>query len=171
MARFLNDDWSIPSRKFWVLFLALSWIIGLISGCIISITSDTFYFIPMRAATYCRVSIVSLLVVTAFPFLFSAFVFYFAKPWLFIPIACMKAMSFSMVAIGIFRSFGSAGWLLQFLLMFSDICLIPFLIFYWVRFISSERAIHFYDILCVSTAVLSVGLIDFYFISPILVSV
>lgn len=168
MARFLHHDFPTWWRKCCTAFLASSWLLGLIVGCLIFYAAGYECVSWMRAAADSRVSIVGLLSVIILPFLFSAFAVYISHSWLLLIVAFGKAVSFSLVSLGILISFGSAGWLMRFLLMFSDLCALPLLFLFWMRFISGERRITLRSGLLFSAAGLVIGSIDFYLISPIL---
>lgn len=168
MARFLLHDFRNLWRKGCTAFLALSWFSGLVFGSFLAVSADNSFASLMRAASERRVSIVGLLVVTLLPFLFSAFAVYLSQPRLLLPVAFCKAASVSQVALGIGASYGSAGWLMRFLLMFSDLCVVPLLFFYWLRYISGERRFGLSPVLLFLAAVMMIVSVDIRFVSPVL---
>lgn len=155
-------------RRACLVFLALFWCAGIFLG-IYAASSVGYSFLPlMRAAIVRRVSIVALFAVLLLPFLLSAFVIFFSQPWLLLLFSFFKAFSFGFCCSAAQLSFGSAGWLVCLLLLFSDICTLPVLYWFWVRHISGDK----YAIgrsLAVSIAlVLFFGSLDYCFISPFL---
>ena len=93
MARFLHHSLKIPGRNWRDFTLALSWILGLISGCTLCLSADTTAFSLMRMAPGCPVSIVRLLAVTFLPFLFSGFAAFVSQTWLLFPIVFFKSVT------------------------------------------------------------------------------
>jgi hypothetical protein len=112
------------------------------------------------------VSIVRLLAVTFLPFLFSGFAAFVSRTWLLIPIAFFKSFTFSAAYIAVMLSFGSAGWLIGFLLMFSSICTMPILILYWIRY--SRKGFLLWKKIALFLLIFVLCGIDFYVISPFL---
>ena len=95
MARFLLHESPEFWRKGTTVFLALSFLIGLVSGILIFFAAGESFLSLMRSAFYSPVSIVGLLCVTALPFLFSAIAVFLSQPWLMFPICFGKASFFS----------------------------------------------------------------------------
>ena len=81
---------------------------------------------------------VSALVPTVLPLLISGFAVYAGWPLLLIPAAFWKAFSFSYVALGVIRAWGSAGWMVGGLAMFAGFCSLSVLWWYWLRHIGGE---------------------------------
>lgn len=168
MARFLHHSLKVARRNWTGFILALSWVLGLIAGCILCLSADISDFSLMRMAPCRPVSIIRLLAVVLLPFLFSGFAVSISQTWLLIPVAFMKSLIFAAVSTAILLSFGSAGWLMSFLLMFSSVCTMPVLIFYWLRYIPKGKAVALQDVFIIISVILVVCGIDFYFISPVL---
>lgn len=139
MARFLYHGQPLFWRKGSLYFLAFSWFSGLVCG-IATFSSAAAFLIPqMRGSLYGSASIVSLLCVTCLPFLFSAFAVYLSKPQFLLLICFCKAFCFGFVHLGVQLAFGSAGWLLRWLLCFSDSVTAPLLYLYWLRHLDGFR--------------------------------
>ena len=168
MARFLHHSLKIPGRNWSELILALSWILGLISGCTLCLSADTTAFSLMRMAPGCPVSIVRLLAVTFLPFLFSGFAAFITQAWLLIPIAFLKSFTFAAASTAVMLSFGAAGWLICILLMFSSICTMPILILYWIRYSRKVFLLDLWHKIALILLIIAVCGIDFYVISPFL---
>lgn len=166
-------EWFLPSiihtspRKIRTFYLAFCWILGLFSGAILAQHADEIQFSLMRRAAFCPVSIVGLFAVLL-PFLITAFAVCVSNYWLFLPIAFSKAFLFSYNACIVSAAFGNAGWLVRYLLLFTDACTIPILLWLWIRGICGYRS-RFVRIvgLCAILSV-AVGFIDFCIVSPFL---
>lgn len=170
MARFFHHDLPEWWRKMSTVFLAFSWLAGLVSGIFaFSAAGDTFLPL-MRSCLYGSVSIISLLCVTILPFLFSTLAVYVSEPWLLLAVSFGKAFLFSLIAVGISVSFGSAGWLMRLLLMFSDFCVLPLLYWFWLRHISGQRVFNGFEIAAVLSLFVLIGSVDYCVISPFLAS-
>lgn len=129
-------------QRFSPLLLALSWIFGMILGCISCEQCQEQTVALIRHCVAAVPSLVSAGSVVLLPFLLSTFAVSICEPWLLLIISMFKAFSFSFCAWGVCLAFGQSSWLVLFLFLFSDICLIPALYFYWLRHIregSSDR--------------------------------
>lgn len=122
----------------------------------------------MRAAANGRVSITGLLSAFLLPLLFSAFAVYISQPWLLVPVAFGKAFSFSYLAFGVTLAFGSAGWLVRSLLMFSDCLTLPLLWWFWLCCIRASDRDALRSFLVTCTAALMIGCLDYGAVSPLL---
>ena len=86
-------------RKYSFLFLAFCWIAGLLSGASVYLAAGDSLNSLMRSAVMRPVSIVSLLCVTMFPFLISAFAVYISEPWLLLIVSFGDAFVLSFVSL------------------------------------------------------------------------
>lgn len=168
MARFLLNEKFPVSRKGPRLLLALAFLGGLLVGAYVHIAAEYDTVSWMRGALDGHVSIVGLLSVIFLPFLFSAFAVYASQRWLLVPIAFCKAVSFAQSACGISVAFGSAGWLLRFLLMFTDILTLPLLVLFWLRYCGGGQKLKWFSVFPYLCAAASIGSVDFFMISPFL---
>lgn len=158
----------LPSRscKEPSIYLACSFLTGLISGACIAAAASSSLFPTMRAATPGCVSISGLLLATLLPLLFSAFAVYIRQKWLLIPIAFSKAFLFAFLGVAFMSAFGSAGWLVRWLLMFSDILTLPLLCFFWLRAFSQERSQSLCFAVAVGVIAVFIGSLDYTVVSP-----
>lgn len=81
---------------------------------------------------------ISAFVPSLLPLLLSGFAVYAGWPVLLIPVGFWKAFSFSYVALGLIRAWGSAGWLMCILAMFGSFSGLSVLWWYWLRHIGGE---------------------------------
>ena len=135
-------------------------------GVIFAATVGDIYFLLMRKAASCFVSIVGSAVTVLLPFLVSTFIITHSKLWLAYFGCGIYIFSLSSTCYAICRSFGTAGWLMQLMMQFSDIWLIPVLIWLFVLRLTGKcnRRI---CICCIGFA-LVIGMIDYCIISPFL---
>lgn len=164
--------WQTPSWwcKVSTRLLAFSWCLGMLLGMLAATAASDTLIPMMRRAVYCPVSIPGLLAATVLPFLFSAYAVSLSEPWLLLIISALKAFSFAFCACGVSLAFGQSGWLVRFLFLFSDCCLIPVLFLYWIRHISGKGNGKRWELpVCIGAALL-IGCIDYCFVAPFLVS-
>lgn len=168
MVSFFRSGFVSFCRKNAAVYLACAWCAGLLSGCIFGTVSASFPFSLMRTAMLRPVSIFGLLTVLYLPLLFSAFAVYISQIWLLIPICFLKAFAFSFLAAACSVQQASGGWLLRFLLLFSDCLAIPLLYWVWYRACCRSRRDALYSDLVAGFLLLPIGAMDFLYISPFL---
>ena len=157
-------------RKYGPLFLALSWFVGMLLGISAALTASEFLVPMMRESVKCSASIPGLLAATLLPFLLSAYAVSLSEPWLLLIISALKAFGFSFCASGVSLAFGQSSWLVRFLFLFSDHCLIPVLYLYLLRHIRGHTELKAWEFpVCIGSALL-VGTIDYCLIAPFLVT-
>lgn len=157
--------WRCKSSLF---LLALIWCAGLISGCITAIVTDSSFYSMMRAASQRSVSIVGLITVSVLPFLLTAIAVYFRRPYFLLPIVFVDAFLWSFSSMLILLSFGSGGWLVRFLLLFSDCCITPVLYWVWLHFVSGNPLSKRNLIFC-CVWLIAITAIDYFAAAPYLV--
>lgn len=84
------------------------------------------------------------------------------------PLCFIKGFLFSFVSAGIFRQFGSAGWLFRYLLLFSDCITLPLLYLFWIRNLSYFKPVRGCEAIFIATFVFLVWSVDYRVISPVL---
>lgn len=168
MARVLHSFHSFCIRKWDKFLLALFWALGLSLGGFGFRYCGSTLFSQMPLAVICQPSIFGLLISSILPFLFSAFAVYIHAPWLIFGICFMKAFSLAYISSGIFAAFTTAGWLVRWLFLFTDLISTAALYHYCHRHISGVRK--FSPIcLAVYAAVLFLTIeVDYSFISLLL---
>ncbi len=167
MARFLHHIFVFLRRKSSTVILAFCFLSGLISGLLL-FRQAAFSVSLMRSALCSDVSIFRLLCVILLPFLFSAFAVYFSKPRVLYLIAFLKAFLFAFVSAGITLAFGSAGWLVRWLVMFSDCLSLPLLWLYWQRNVSGQQGFRLAEFGVFAGIACLIGCLDHAFIVPLL---
>ncbi len=168
MARFLLHDFCKSGRKGRCFFLALAWAAGLLSGVLLFLHADTSFLSLMHRVRTVPVSIVGLVSVLVFPFLISAFSVYSSLDWVLYLAALGKGFGYCLAVLSCAAAFGSAGWLICPLLLFSDGGGVLFLWLYWLRCGTGGGGFSTKVwLLCLGGACL-LGLVDLLFISPFL---
>lgn len=168
----MNHRISIPcipvlNRYFATIFLAFCWCAGLLGGCILSRQTDQIHFSLMREAVNRSVSIVGLFAVLL-PFLISAIAVYFTQVWLIFPVSFLKAFSFAYVAASVTQAFGTCGWLIRLLLLFTDVCTVPILFWCWLRFLNGSLNKRSAEMMLCAAICIAICGFDYFVISPFL---
>lgn len=151
------------------LFLCLFWIAGLPIGYLfVGQLSETYYSL-MRMAVKTPVSIVGLMTVIFLPLLLSVVALAFSKPLLFVPLAFLKSFLYSFTVSAVMFVFNDAGWLVAGLLLFSESLMNVLLLWFWFRNLHRNHTF-FKDVMISTFIAAAVFVIDFYAVSPFLVS-
>lgn len=145
------------------ILLGMAWLLGMLIAVVTY--SQTCISSMMHLAASDQVSIVSLIVSVLLPYLLSAFAVYISKPLLLLPIAFLRGFSLMLVLIGTTEAFGSAGWLVRSLFLFSDLFFMPFLYLFWRRSISGAPKDGRW-VCCAAGLILAC--LDYRFVSPFL---
>ena len=161
----------LQPRKWRRIFLALCYCAGLLMGSIVAAQAQESIASWMRTAEFQRVSIVSLLSVTCLHFLISAAAVLIAQVRLFYPVCFLKAFSFGFCAGGVYLVFGSAGWLVCGLLLFTDLCSMPLLYLFWQRYIDGSRRLVLTDAVLPASLLFLIGSLDHCIITPFLMKI
>lgn len=155
--------------RFCVSFLAFSWTLGLSAGVYFAGTMQSSVFSLMRAAASSRVSIVGLIVLLIFPLLLSAFAVYLSAPICLLPVSFCRGAAFGFCSLGALYAFGSAGWLVRLMLLFSASAMTVPLFWFWIRHISGNKLLLRRDLAVCSALAVVIGIIDYFLVSPYLV--
>ncbi len=164
------DGFSFSSLQPIRVLLSGSWLVGLISGIAYSYCSVNFVSL-MRSAAYSTVSIVGVGAVLILPFLLSAFAVLISLRWLLIPLAYAKAFLFGACASAVGLSFGSAGWIIRMLLLFSGWTELPVFYWLWLRCLDGDRGSMTREFSVVLILLIAIGSIGYWIIAPFLASV
>lgn len=117
-------------RKFFLLFL---WLLGILSGCCWVQRVPDSYFSLMRTLVQTRASIVGAILILFLPLVISAFALAHSKYWILYPLVFLKAFMFGFSAGCVMLAFGNAGWLVRWLLLFSDSFMNVCLLWFWFK--------------------------------------
>ena len=168
MGKFLHLRSVIQWRKYAAFTLACCWVSGLILGFLIAgeIPAES---IPLVDSFQNHPSI-HLLTVALFPVAVSALLLYMGLRQLIPVIAFLKSFSFAYVSGLLMQNYGTAGWLIQLLMMFSDCLSLPVLWWFWFQSLKHTHSSLLNLSLPTVLATLAIGILDIRFISPILSS-
>ncbi len=170
MAQHFYPDQSRWLRKGSRQVLAFCWISGLICGILVFLTASDSLFPLMRSIPFGTVSIVGVLYASVLPFLLSVFLVLLDRPVLIFLLCFFKAFLLTYLSLGILRHFGSAGWVFQCLLLFSELISTPLLYCFWHRNVARKVVLCWQEASAVLALVILAGSIDFCIISPFLAS-
>ncbi len=162
----MDHSFSRVTRSVSNIFLAFSFLLGLLSSIGFSMNAGADFDSLMCRAASSSVSIVGLLAVSLFPFLLSAFAVLISLPELLLPICYGKAFCYGLVSMGVLRYFGSAGPLARMLLMFSNLAAIGLLYFFWQRYVSGENKPDLWELFTYFSLFLLIGSVDYCIVSP-----
>lgn len=144
------------------------WFLGLMMGTLSAAGMDLSFHTWMHRAFSQPVSIVILLIAAVLPFLISAYAVWIKRHEILLGVLFCKAFGFAFLAFSASVTFGNAGWLLQPMICFPDIVLMPFLCWFCFRSNHRNESNLFHDhAICLFSAVCSV-LIHYFVVLPFL---
>ena len=152
-------------RRVWRFCILGGWLAGITVGALVSQynLSDASW-LPLIYSS--RISVIGFLAMLIIPFLLSALFFRLSLPGLIVPLSFVKAFSYGWCSGCIMLYFHSAGWLVRFLLLFTDTFVAIFLIWFWFRNAYSRVERLKEDTLICLIFTLLIGCIDCCVISP-----
>lgn len=153
--------------SFRVFFLAILWIMGLLVGLLVA-SNDSSIYLLMRMAPTCNVSIVGLAVVLILPFLFSIIGLIYQKFVMIYFLSAVKAFVSGYTLYGILCCYGSAGWLIRGLLLFSDSSMTILLLWLLFRHIDRRKKTLYADATVCFISAVVIGITDYLIVSPFL---
>ncbi len=148
------------------LLLCACWLLGLCAGGFLGLLFEPFSFSMMRSAAVQSVSIVGLFLSALFPLVFTYFSVYLHKPIIIFLVCLFKAVAFGFSGTVIAKYFGDSGWLMQFLLLFSDSCVLPVLFLVWFLCLGDSNNMKRIPFLSYCIFGISVAAVDYYVVSP-----
>ena len=158
---------SLHQRR---LMLLVFWGLGTILGIAFSYCSQPLLPL-MRRTVSSSVSIVGLGAVLFLPYLLTVSAVLFSRTGILLGIAFVKPLFFCMCAAAIDQAFGDAGWIIRFLLLFSDTASLPVLFWLIWRCLDGSRSARMLDFIPAAGILVMIGLTDYFLIAPFLDSV
>ena len=151
-------------RKYRII-LVIHWLLGLLTGIFLALTAD-IHFPPLMLSVFCdRMSIVCFLAAFLLLLLISFFSALLSQRYLLFPLAFVKAFLFAFAGAMLMNTFSASGWLMQLLLMFSDLLILP--IFWWLWLMErSEGMLYAYAV--AAAGIVLIVLLDYALITPFL---
>ena len=168
MNKFAFPYSSSGRRKYGTSILASCWTLGLVFG-LCAVAAGSFNPAFEQAADL-PPSFFSIISVLLLPIVISLLTLFAGQRWLIFPLAFLKALCFAFVGWSIVITFGSAGWLIRLLLMFSDCASVPLLWWFWNKALTSEIDALVPASIAAVLTILGIGIVDYGIISPFLVS-
>ena len=159
-----------PVRYSKILFLFLTWILGLTIGYIRGMQVGNTVSAYFSVAGHFYVSAFALAVSVLLPLIISALAAFFI-PFALYPIAFMKAFLYGLSIACLRVAFGSASWLMLILLTFTETISIPFYLCFWSSLLRQGRDALHRNLLITATAAVLAAAVDYYVISPFLFEV
>lgn len=144
--------------------VAAFWISGLCTGTLLAVRFDPVFSSMMRRISFGSVSIVWILMVV-FPFLITAAAVLYNKQFLIYICAFVTAIWAAFVGQSLRLFLGSAGWLLQPVMLFP--LMLVYAVYCWFALRADKRSLANDLIVCLIICVCAV-VIDFYAVSPFL---
>ena len=151
--------------------LAISFVSGLAAGTAASASAGDPLMRTVSEALSVPGSLSGILTAALMPFVLSALAVAMGRPVFLYPIAFGKAFLTGFLGFAVLGAYGSAGWLVRGLSMFTECLTLPVLLIYWFRHLSPEHpSVPLSTAAAVFAAVLA-GAIDYCIVSPFLAAV
>lgn len=115
------------------IFILICWCSSLFLGMYLALQVKVYNLLMMRTFLESRMSIVSLACVVILPLLISMIAFRLDRFTLLLTVVCIKACAFGFSCSVVYAFFGDAGWLVRWLLIFTDSILVISQLYYWLR--------------------------------------
>lgn len=152
-----------------VVILAIFWLLGIALGYMFAtFVAQNAQFI-FRSYIENQTSVLRLWVVHFFPFICAVFAHRFSLFYIFYLLNFVKAVSYSFCNFCVIFAFGSAGWLVRILFLFTD-AFSSLLLFYFSLGCLCNRSIRKTEYLIIFFSVAVVCIIDGLTVSPFLSS-
>ena len=153
---------AVRNLSFWIVLPVVAFL-----GTYFAVIADSSVVSMVRQTAFGQVSIVCLISAQLLPFLIAAYAAYTSNRIMLMTVCTYKMFLFAFLGCLVWRAFGSAGWLLRSLFLFSDICLFPVLLWF------SLRRLYGYGVfgrdLWICCCIVAVILLcDRFFVSPLL---
>ncbi len=158
--------WLLLHRKTVCLWLAFC--AGLLLGFLCAVRDGPSYFSVMRLAASCRMSIVGLCASLLLPFLLAVYAASNRQIGLICLICGCKAFGFAYIGHMARGAFGSAGWLIQPVLQFHQICFLPVLCGFCLRYAPGKKGSLKRDALICLGILALIAAVAYFVVSPFL---
>ena len=155
---------GLPRRMDLVL-LAFTWLAGFLSGLLFSLQPGMDAVIS-RFSMITRLTIPGLMCILLFPLALSCIAVF--KPQIFYLLSFLKALCFGYCSGCVLLMCVGAGWLVKFMLLFSDMLYHPCLFWFWIQHADGNREhLREHIVICLCIAIF-IGLLDYFLVSPFL---
>ena len=162
----MHKDYSTYSHIRFKLLLAICWVVGLLLGLYLAIHLPEKSSSLVRALLHSRVSTVGFVANLFLPIILSAIVWKLKIPAFYLLIAFCKAIGYSFCFSAITLLFHEAGWLLRWLLLFSDTFISAILLWFWFSHVNVNTGVRKDLCICCVLAIF-ICLADICFVTPL----
>lgn len=162
----LCKSFKKPSFRTSVFILSLSWLTGIVIGFGLSFILKAQSVPLMTAASDCGISIAGLCFIILTPVLISLISYRLSKLWPIYFWSFVRGVYWGHSIPVMLWSFGTAAWLLHFLLSFSNVITLVPMFCFWLQCIRPEGSIPHKYVRLILIISICVGLIDYFLISP-----
>ena len=146
--------------------MCLVWLLGLLTGSMFLLYCKPFHFSLMRSVLNQPVSIVGLFCSVSLPLIFTFISVLTGKPIIIWIVCFLKSAAFSFSGVFVSQYFGSASWLVRFLFLFGDCCVLSALFILWFRRCGNEQTYGRVDLLICGIFSALIAAVDYFVISP-----
>jgi hypothetical protein len=150
-----------------IFFICVFWISGLVTGLYAASNAPASVFPLVRSLLYHRTSIISLTLVIFFPIFVSCIAYWLDKSYCIFPIAFLKAFSYAYCTFNVVLAYGDAGWMMRWIILFSDSCFVVLLLWFWIRNFSKGSVSFKFNLLVCCVLSTIICLFDYFAIIPI----
>lgn len=161
-----NKSKCVSLRQSQVSILIHVWIIGLLLGTLLSLLAKDYLSAKLSVFYLLFYSTPLRFFLILLPFLLSAVAVYFSHLNWLIYLCGIRATWFAASCFFLCLSYGSAGWLARWLLMFCDSASLPLLFFYWLRLLSSSWEKRTYKHILFFAPLVVLMIIDYRILTP-----
>lgn len=149
---------------FYAAVIALVWLSGLLFGAYILCKTD--YITLIDSLVFSRISIVGLCLSLIIPLLLSYILIRHQRLYFIFPVVFFKAITFFCCYGSLWIIYQNAGWLICWMVMFSDFFLVILLLFLWYRAATGKKHSYSFNILVYIVIPFTIVCIDYFYISP-----
>ena len=169
MVCFFRTLFSAVPRRGSTTVLAFVLLCGFSFGSVCAVVTDAFDVSLISKAAVTGMTFPGLLCVMLLPLVCSALAAYIHKIHFLMPIAFLKSFAFGYLASAVLVFYGSSGWLMQLLFLFSDCFSFPVLCKFWIAQYNSSGQGLFSGFAAAFILIAAVVFLDCQYISPYLV--
>lgn len=169
MKRFNFADWLSFWNRIGISCLVFTWCLGLSCGFQLVSFSEPKLSSLMDVLIIRRGSIIGLMMINILPLVISAVIIRFRIPYLLVPIVFFKALLRGFSLSCFLHAYCNSGWLLAFLLMFSQSGSTVFLLWFWVKHIHYTGVWHGRGFLIAGFADFVFVIFEYLIIQPFLI--
>lgn len=164
----MSRDTASRIFAFRTVLISFVWIVGLLFGCHLGLQLTDSGILLMYNAIRFPFSFASLYFILFLPFILSALFVRLSAPLLSLIVVFIKALSIGCCTCGIMLAYSSAGWLIRFLLLFSDTLIIILLIWFWIRNIAGDGKKLNADVFLSAVFLFIISCVDYFVVSVFL---